>query len=820
MNRNNLKLASMIALGVVVLLLLIYTGGLLAEFLAHQQEWQAAGGFTNSNIEVAKLSFNPAVVLSYSFTSAGLRLTLLEVFLIGGFICYQVSGKWRKKKAYDDNNFVVSESGTYGSARWMEHSEAARVLAIESPKNAKGVILGEFYDRNANPLRRLHECELVSMPQDTRLNGHMLVFGPSGSGKSRWLRNLLFQAMLNEQSVITTDPKGELCIDTAMMFYQRGYTVRVLNLKDPEHSHQWNPFSAIDPSDTLTCKRLAKMIIANTNDGNSGDAFFDNGEEALLSMLIIYMLNREGATPEEKSFSYLLSLLDEKNIKRLESDVDQNPFHPAYSAYQKYKRQSPTQRESFATGLYVRLHLVEDQRLKHMLTNSNDDLAIDLDLPAYEKCAYFIVLPAGDTSFQFLSSMFFTLLIEHLEHYAETHRDENNEARCPQVVNLFLDEFCTIGKLGTTIETIEQMLSTVRSYNLRMLLVVQSLGQLENIYGKGLSNSIVGNCNIQVLLACGDDLTADYFSKRCGQTTTVVESTRVTKQTLAIAQVIPSYGESSGEGKRELMTPYEIKTLRKSREYRMLVAVQDQPVLDLDRFDYTRHWMSKQIQQIEIEDFIAMDEQNSAAKRDAALRAELAQRAIEAQREAEALESQRRQEARERKIDEAYDKQALAAQLELERSQMEAEKAKAELAILQAQAAKAQAEQAAAELALAKLKTEQGSAEAISSTEFGDDAGDASEKADEPETAPERTTEIFEVVDYFTTRSEDEQPAASAANAAPETPIQMAAPSEILTTEFEQSAPADKPALPQSKKKLQNSDKRKNIFTSIIQEDE
>ena len=76
-----------------------------------------------------------------------------------------------------------------------------------------------------------------------------------------------------------------------------------------------------------------------------------------------------------------------------------------------------------------------------------------------------------------------------------------------------------------------------------------------------------------------------------------VDSTMTTKQTVALAQVIPQYRETQGHGRRKLLTPDEVLRLP-NRE--MLVVIRGQNILKLNKFDFTRHPMSKELVPVNI----------------------------------------------------------------------------------------------------------------------------------------------------------------------------------------------------------------------------
>ena len=153
-------------------------------------------------------------------------------------------------------------------------------------------------------------------------------------------------------------------------------------------------------------------------------------------------------------------------------------------------------------------------------------------------------------------------------------------------VNLILDEFNNIGKLGGAADGSDfaRTLSVVRSRAIYVTLAVQSLGQLQNRYPNNLWAEIVGNCDLQVMLGCTDDLTAEYFSSRSGDMSIQVNSTMTVRQTMAVAQVIPQYRQTQGQGKRRLLTPDEVLRLPNQE---LLVVIRGHNLLKLEKVDYT-----------------------------------------------------------------------------------------------------------------------------------------------------------------------------------------------------------------------------------------
>ena len=143
-------------------------------------------------------------------------------------------------------------------------------------------------------------------------------------------------------------------------------------------------------------------------------------------------------------------------------------------------------------------------------------------------------------------------------------------------------------------------LSVVRSRDIRVMLAVQSLGQLQNRYPKNLWAEIIGNCDIQLMLGCTDDVTAEYISARSGDMSVQVNSTMTVRQTIAVAQVIPQYRHTEGQGRRRLLTPDEVLRLPNEE---MLCIIRGCNVLKLNKLDFTKHPMAKQIVKASVYDY-------------------------------------------------------------------------------------------------------------------------------------------------------------------------------------------------------------------------
>ena len=543
--------------------------------------WNEAGGILGQAL-IQMPNPNPFKCFASAFTVNGVKsIGLLLLASAGIFLYIKLSDRF-SGGADDPRGFTVSKTGTYGTAGWMTAREMKEVFELTTPSKAEGNILGQ------------HKGTLVCLPKDTRLNKHTAIFGASGTMKSRAvIRNAIFQAIKRGESVLVSDPKSELYSDTSELFRKNGYEVKVFNLVDPKHSDTWNCMSDI-ADDTLMAQVLTNVIIGNTSQGK-GDHFWDNGETNLLKALVLYIALDDHRTPDQKNLWEVYQMLINSSEKDLTNAFKKLPFgHPAKAPYNLFAQASDNVRSGILLGLGTRLQVLQNKEVARLISGSS----IDLTAPGRRKCSYFIILSDQERSLAFLSSLFFSFLFIKLTRFA----DSCPGGSCMIPVNLILDEFNNIGRIGGASDGSDfaRSLSVIRSRDIRVTLAVQSLGQLQNRYPNNLWAEIIGNCDIQLMLGCTDDVTANYFSARSGDMSIQVQSTMMTKQSMALAQVIPQYRETQGHGRRKLLTPDEVLRLPPNE---MLVVIRGQNILKLMKFDYTNHPMSTELIPVSIYDY-------------------------------------------------------------------------------------------------------------------------------------------------------------------------------------------------------------------------
>ena len=209
--------------------LLLYACGYLTQFIGNYAVWQKNGGMLGGTSPPFP-SLSPLACLKgvlwfpYNlYCMAGCAAAVAVIFL------------YRKLFSQDaltdsERNFEFSAKGTYGTSGWMQPREVPAVLDMVSDLSKHtGTVLGMLGGK------------FLCIPEKTRMNGNLAVYGASGSMKTRsFCMNRILQSAARGESLIICDPKSGLYENSSEYMRNLGYTVRVFNLVSPENSDSWN----------------------------------------------------------------------------------------------------------------------------------------------------------------------------------------------------------------------------------------------------------------------------------------------------------------------------------------------------------------------------------------------------------------------------------------------------------------------------------------------------------------------------------------------------------------------------------------------------
>ena len=541
-------------------LLYLYLAGILAQFLNNRYQWVPGK-------ELYLPSVNPLKGLAMLFTPFGVQALLgLFFFTVIAVLLYFLFREDREGMKYDkERNFWYSQKGVYGTAGWMSDGDMLRcfdLTPVEHAHTVTEIIYGE------------KDGYVLSRKPDSRLAEHVAVLGSSGTMKSRtYARGKIISCALKGESMVISDPKGELCSDTKAYLEDMGYNVKVLNLVDPYNSASFDGLDGCREN-LLYVSHVVEAVISNTG-GEKGDHFFDAAEGNLLSALIYLQLEQDtGEWPSIKGAYQTLTGI--RSVEELSELFDEYPGSRAEQAYNLFRLASPNVQGNVIIGLGSRLSILQNDEIADLMCYPE----MDFRALGTEKTVYFLILSDQDNTMRFVSAMYFSLLFLRLVQFAD---NECPDKKLPVGVNLILDEFCSI--IGS-INSFHIKLSNVRSRNIKITIIFQAIGQLMNRYPQNMWSEILGNCDCTLVLGCNDPVSAEYVSDRSGEVTIYADTVMKQKNIFLPSALQPVYRHSEGAGRRKLMTPDEVLRMPHNE---MLIMLRGEQVIKINKFDYTRN---------------------------------------------------------------------------------------------------------------------------------------------------------------------------------------------------------------------------------------
>ena len=449
----------------------------------------------------------------------------------------------------------------HGSARWGNVYQLDRKYRDKDPHN--NAILTQNLRMSLNG--RKHQRNLLQ-----------IVVGGSGAGKTRYVvKPNLYEA---NASYIATDPKGELARSAVPLLLREGYTIRVIDLVDPEHSDCYNPFHYIrNDADVL---KLIANFIRNTTPKNahSNDPFWEKSEIALDSALMLYLLHE--APPEDQTMEMMLTMLEYGAAKEGDGDhvsaldllfqalEEENPNHIALRQYKVFKQAPSETAMSILISAAVRLapfSLPEIQRI-----TARDEM--ELGKLGERKQAIFCIIPdSNDVSLNFLVGMLYSQAFQELYFQA----DKVHGGSLPIPVRLMFDEFANV----SLPDGYARLQATMRSRNVMATIILQNISQLKALF-KDDWEGIIGNADAFIYLGGNEQSTHKYVSELLGKETIQTQTSSQSKGRNG------SYSQNFQQAGRELLTPDEVRML--DNRLSIVLIRGEAPVMDA-KFDLERH---------------------------------------------------------------------------------------------------------------------------------------------------------------------------------------------------------------------------------------
>lgn len=418
------------------------------------------------------------------------------------------------------------------------------------------------------------------------VGAHSLIIGATGSGKTTTFVNPMIQLLASTNcgsSMIMTDPKGELFDLHSGLLHERGYDVKLLDLRDTYQSSRWNPLDSIwdryqdyvhagegirAHKDAMSDYPDLKVMDDQAEEGTlwiewSGRAYsdprhaqddiavdkqkiYDEMYEDLNDLIggICPIQNEKDPLWEKGARSIVmatcLAMLEDSTDSRLGMTKDKFNFYNVnkllsnsaeeYKAVKEYFE--GRSRLSQAVTLSRQVLAAAEQTMSSYMSIVFDKLnifndqglcgltsATDIDAKQFAEKPTALFLKIPDE--KDTRHGLAALFILSIYKALIKVASAREDLSLPRNVYFILDEFGNMPK----IEKFGQMITVGRSRKIWFNMIVQSYTQLNNVYGEQVADIVKSNCGMKMFIGSNDIGTCKEFSELCGNKTVKTSST-------------------------------------------------------------------------------------------------------------------------------------------------------------------------------------------------------------------------------------------------------------------------------------------------------
>lgn len=495
-------------------------------------------------------------------TTLIILLVALIVFLLGFMY---IEPMLMKHKVRNDNE--------YGSARFSTDSEIKKNFKKENINHIREAGFPVFFSKN---------LKYVYFDRETP---HYVYLGSTGSGKSvtAVIPSCTFISKAKKKrSVFITDPKGEIYQTTSKMFQNQGYKILTIDFRNPELSNKINILEPIiceyenyieyeklsleseDENKKLEYNNLSMSSLAETNrlisslatmvmqeKSEQKDPFWNDSAKNLLEGIIGFFLEEYKLKNIKREQITMTSIrkfqnssMETNNQKKFKDYINQKAYGTkSKDALVSILNASDNTYKSITAVFGQKMNIFDDVNVANVTSTSDFEFSV----LGKETVALYVIVPDEDKTYFTLVTIIVGLLYRELVKLANS----TEKKKLPYEIDFILDEFANCPPLAD----IEAIVSVARSRGMHFHFFIQSFSQLDNVYGKDVSQIILDNCGL-VYLKTNTQETAEAISKRLGKKT--IESNSV-RQSVSLLNY--NGDRSTNLIGRDLMTPEEVKQL-------------------------------------------------------------------------------------------------------------------------------------------------------------------------------------------------------------------------------------------------------------------
>ena len=407
------------------------------------------------------------------------------------------------------------QAGIHGDACYAPYDEVhARGLLHDDGDFSSSIYLGEYLDWFTPLDVAFHRTGL-----HVGYSGENNVLTVAAAGGGKFTTAIAQTQLLNMESMVVLDTKGQNFAVTALHRARMGHTVVAINpfnlfgdvLGNKPRAH-FNPLARLDPqADTFTSHIDALAAALIVSEGK--EPHFTNRARDLVACLMAHVASHpiERAAglntlprvrqilgmPREKFAGYMLQALD-------------NPLPRVRNIAGGFTDPESREIAGIISTAIGQLAFLDQPAVADFLSRSTFDFS---ELRTKPLTVYLMIGPNELNTYYRFARLIVQACLNALS--VEPKPDDRR-------VLLLLDEQAQLKQM----ESITSAIALLRGYRVRIWSVFQDLNQLEDIYGKRWE-SFVSNAGIVQVFTTNDEKTARYFSSKAGNYTgiSVSEST-------------------------------------------------------------------------------------------------------------------------------------------------------------------------------------------------------------------------------------------------------------------------------------------------------
>ena len=386
----------------------------------------------------------------------------------------------------------------------------------------------------------------VGMPQGSE--EHIVVVGGSGSGKSNGIAMPTLRVWGG--AICATDIKGELS-ECYEKLYQTDLVTRPYIIFDPMDAEgpSYDPFDGLLQGDEADWENDIWDIVRAIHPvlPNDNQPFWADSERGVFAAALYYYCKCG------LGFSETIIAITAQPVSTLCEDMLKSPDVHIQSFLGETASMKPEILANIDRGLRNKLMLfATDPYISHAFRGKREG-AVCFSWRDLDKYNIFLRIP-GDKIEQWSGAvnLMYTQLIRHLERRPEMHSEEgkNNVQTL-----LLMDEFARFGKL----EMITAALATLRSKNVNICLMIQSVAQLDMIYGEKSRRVIFDNCGYLAILRATNPDTQKYLCEMIGTRKSTKHSV---SENFDKEGNTTGYGQHISDDRNWVVQPHDLRTLK------------------------------------------------------------------------------------------------------------------------------------------------------------------------------------------------------------------------------------------------------------------